>query len=58
MVSAGRVACLFTPFAFCIASLVCIIIVFLGGWNAHSTTLGDYYFIKVSLKSSFEENEI
>jgi hypothetical protein len=52
MVSAGRVACIFTPFALCLASLVCIILVFLGGWNAKSTTLGNYYFLKVSLSAA------
>lgn len=38
---------MFTPFALCLASLVCIILVFLGGWNAHNTTLGNFYFLKV-----------
>ncbi len=52
MVNAGRVACIFTPFALCLASLVCIILVFLGGWNAHSTTLGNFYFLQVSLPAS------
>lgn len=55
MVNAGRVLCLFTPFALCLASLVCIIIVFLGGWNARSTTLGSYYFLKADL-SQFTVN--
>jgi hypothetical protein len=48
MLNAGRVACIFAPFALCLASLVCIILVFLGGWNARSTALGDFYFLKVS----------
>jgi len=55
MVSAGRVACIFTPFALCLASLVCIVLVFLGGWNAKSTTLGNYYFLKVSLSAAGDQ---
>lgn len=47
MVSAGRIVCIFTPFALCVASLVCIILVFLGG--ARSTTLGNLYFLKADL---------
>lgn len=49
MVSAGRIACIFTPFALCVASLVCIILVFLGGFNARSTALGNFYFLKADL---------
>ena len=49
MVQAGRLACIFTPFALSIASLVCIIIVLLGGNSTKNATLDDLYFFKVSL---------
>jgi hypothetical protein len=48
MVQAGRVACIFTPFALSIATLVCLILVFLGGMSEHNNTLGNLYFFKVS----------
>jgi hypothetical protein len=48
MVQAGRVACIFTPFALSIATLVCFILVFLGGTSEHNNTLGSFYFFKVS----------
>jgi hypothetical protein len=48
MVQAGRVACIFTPFALSIAALVCLVLVFLGGMSEHNNTLGSLYFFKVS----------
>lgn len=48
MVNAGRVACIFTPFALTIAALVCIILVFLAGSMDRNHTLDDMYFLKVS----------
>jgi hypothetical protein len=48
MVQAGRVACIFTPFALSIATLVCLILVFLGGTSVHNNALGNLYFFKVS----------
>jgi hypothetical protein len=48
MVQAGRVACIFTPFALSIATLVCLILVFLGGTSKHNDALGSLYFFKVS----------
>lgn len=49
MVNAGRVACIFTPFALTIAALVCIILVFLGGSFNRNSTLNDMYFAKLDL---------
>jgi len=48
MVNPGRVACIFTPFALSVASLVCLILIFLGGTSEHNKTLGSFYFLKVS----------
>jgi len=50
MVQAGRVACIFTPFALTIGALVCIILVFLAGSINRNTTLDDFYFAKVSAR--------
>ena len=47
MVNAGRVACIFTPFALTIAALVCVILVFLGGAFNGNSTLDDLYYAKV-----------
>lgn len=46
MGKAGRAACIFTPMALSIASLVCIILINLGGYSKHSDTLNDLYFFK------------
>lgn len=51
MVQAGRVACIFTPFALSIATLVCFILVFLGGTSEHNNTLGSFYFFKADLSN-------
>jgi len=51
MVQAGRVACIFTPFALSIATLVCLILVFLGGMSEHNNTLGNLYFFKADLSN-------
>jgi hypothetical protein len=48
MGKAGRVACIFTPYALTIASLICIIMVGLGCTKASSDTLNNLYFIRVS----------
>jgi hypothetical protein len=47
MVNPGRVACIFTPFALSVASLVCLILIFLGGTSERNNTLGSFYFLKV-----------
>jgi len=51
MVQAGRVACIFTPFALSIATLVCLVLVFLGGTKEKNSSLGDLYFFKADLSS-------
>jgi hypothetical protein len=47
MVQAGRLVCIFIPFVLSLASLVCIVLVFLGGTSQHNNTLGGIYFFKV-----------
>jgi len=46
---AGRVACIFTPFALSAASLVCLILVGLG--NRSKSSLNDFYFFKADLRN-------
>ncbi|KAI9810174.1 MAG: hypothetical protein M1827_006620 [Pycnora praestabilis] len=46
MGKAGRFACIFAPFALTLASLICIVLVGLGGTNKSSTTLANLYFFK------------
>jgi len=46
MGKAGRLACIFVPMALTLASLICIILVGLGGTNKHSSTLNGLYFFK------------
>lgn len=43
----GRFACIFTPMALTIASLICLLLIFLGGLNKSSSTLRDLYVFKV-----------
>lgn len=49
MGKAGRIACIFTPMALTIASLICTIIVEMGGWDSSSTTLNNMYFLQVNM---------
>jgi hypothetical protein len=51
MGKAGRVACIFTPYALTIASLICIILVGLGCTNKDSSTLNDLYFFRADLQN-------
>lgn len=51
MVNAGRVACIFTPFALTLAALVCLILMFLGGSINRNSTLDDLYFAKLDLSN-------
>lgn len=44
----GRFACIFTPMALTIASLVCLIIVGLGGTNKNNSTFNDLYFFRAN----------
>lgn len=55
MVQIGRVACIFTPFALTIASLVCIVLVFIAGSKQKNTALDDLYFFRADL-SNFTSN--
>ena len=51
MGKAGRFACIFTPMALTIASLVCLIIVGLGGTNKSNSTFNDLYFFRANTSS-------
>ncbi|KAL6716636.1 hypothetical protein ACLMJK_006204 [Lecanora helva] len=46
MGKAGRFACIFTPMALTIASLICLIIVGLGGTNKNNSTYNNLYFFR------------
>ncbi|MCJ1224818.1 hypothetical protein MMC12_001463 [Toensbergia leucococca] len=48
MGKAGRFACIFTPMALTLASLICLIIVGMGGTNKSSSTLNNLYFFKAN----------
>ncbi|KAI4107323.1 MAG: hypothetical protein L6R37_001684 [Teloschistes peruensis] len=48
MGKAGRFACIFTPMALTIASLVCLIIVGLGGTNKNDSNLNSFYFFRAN----------
>ncbi|KAI4127971.1 MAG: hypothetical protein LQ338_002937 [Usnochroma carphineum] len=48
MGKAGRFACIFTPMALTIASLVCLIIVGLGGTNKDNSNLNNLYFFRAN----------
>jgi len=51
MGKAGRIACIFTPYALTIASAICLILVGLGCTNKNSTTLTDLHFFRVRMSS-------
>ena len=46
MGKAGRIACIFTPFALTVASFICLILIEIAGWN--KGLLPSYYFLKVN----------
>ncbi len=48
MGKAGRFACIFTPMALTIASLVCLIIVALGGTNKNNSSFNNLYFFRAN----------
>ncbi|KAL9626963.1 MAG: hypothetical protein Q9204_006907, partial [Flavoplaca sp. TL-2023a] len=48
MGKAGRFACIFTPMALTIASLICLIIVGLGGTNKNNSTYNSLYFFRAN----------
>lgn len=47
----GRIACIATPMAMTIASLILLIIVFMGGMSKSNESLSSLYYFKVSLKN-------
>ncbi|KAF2085177.1 hypothetical protein K490DRAFT_47535 [Saccharata proteae CBS 121410] len=51
----GRFACILTPMALSIASLICLLLVFLGDVNKNDSTLSDIYFMKANT-SNFRSN--
>ena len=51
MGKAGRIACIFTPYALTIASLICIVMVGLGCTKASSSTLDNLYFMRINLQN-------
>ncbi|KAG8533078.1 uncharacterized protein KY384_001861 [Bacidia gigantensis] len=48
MGKAGRFACIFTPMALTIASLVCLVLVGLGGTNRGNSTYNNLYFFRAN----------
>ncbi|KAI6856310.1 hypothetical protein KC318_g22229, partial [Hortaea werneckii] len=46
MGKAGRVVCIFTPWALTIASLICLALIEIAGWNKGQLT--SYYFMKAN----------
>lgn len=46
MGKAGRIACIFTPWALTVASFVCLVLIELSGWPG--TALGEYYFFQAN----------
>ncbi|KAI9749253.1 MAG: 40S ribosomal protein S23 [Chaenotheca gracillima] len=55
MGKAGRFACIFVPLGLTIATLVCLILVGLGGTNKNASTLDNLYFFKADT-SKFDIN--
>ncbi|KAL1966352.1 hypothetical protein VTN77DRAFT_4494 [Rasamsonia byssochlamydoides] len=51
MGTAGRIACIFTPYVLSLGALICIIFVGLGSTNANSSTLNDLYFFRADLSN-------
>jgi hypothetical protein len=45
MGKAGRIACIVTPMLLSLASLITMVFVEMGGWNAGSSTLNDMAFM-------------
>jgi hypothetical protein len=58
MGKAGRFACIFVPMALTIASLVCLIFVFLGQREAKNDTTNKYWFFRVRLSSTLSMSHI
>jgi hypothetical protein len=48
----GRIACIATPMAMTIASLLLLIVVFLGGMSKTDANLSSLYYFKVSLNDT------
>ena len=54
MAKAGRIACIFTPFALSIASLICIVLVMSGGLDKKSSILDEMYFFRADLSGLYK----
>ena len=52
MGKAGRLACIITPMALTVVSLILLIVVGIGGWNRNDSNLSSLYFFKVSIRTS------
>ena len=48
MVQLGRVCCIAAPFLLSLATLICLVLIFLAGTMERNDTLDDLYFLKVS----------
>ena len=48
MGKAGRIACIFTPWALTIASFVCLIMIEISGWGGKTGSLNQYYFMQAN----------
>jgi hypothetical protein len=48
MVQLGRVCCIIAPFLLSVATLICLVLIFLAGTIERNDTLDDLYFLKVS----------
>ncbi|WPG97440.1 SUR7/PalI family [Acrodontium crateriforme] len=46
MGKAGRIACIFTPWALTIASFVCLLLISIAGWEKSSGELNSFYFFQ------------
>ncbi|KAI9848931.1 MAG: hypothetical protein M1838_000311 [Thelocarpon superellum] len=51
MGKAGRFACILTPMLLTLASLICILLVGLGGTNQSNNTLNNFYFLKTDTRN-------
>jgi len=51
----GRIACIATPMALTIASLICLLFIFLAGLNKSDSALTELYFFKVNYAYSLHE---
>lgn len=57
MGSAGRIACIFTPFVLTVCSLICLIFVGLGCTDSHSSTRNNLYFFRWNTQNVTAESQ-